>query len=961
MKGRNRAVPPFRLTGRGGRLGGRGRLGRRSSIEDDRFERSEGVIVGRNHNGAVDDRLLVGFDNFGEGRIDCGTDAEQIRTSVGETEVEDAALEVAVDDVFDALVDGFVHALLDVGELVVRAKVSLVGIRSHHPVAGAEFNRGIEDTGSGAACGGEHDVVVVVVERERQVLAQGRVFEVVGVGRGEDGVRVGGHQASGESDFIPHDGWDADAADHADLAGFGDEAGQDTSQERAFVFLEQIVLDVVVLGDRVDEHEELLRILGRHDVNGVFQQEAIWNGDVTLFDGEGEVGLVVSSRRAFENLPFDSELFRGALTAGVGQVVEVLVADAGCVRHQGGHDRVLGGDIEWASQHSETDRGATGGGQQSASVETGVETSDASHGIPLASRRQPRVSMAKDCCHVDHLPGCIRHGTSRDSAGARAIVATTAAEIGTIRFGCADGTTPRRAGLFLSPRHDPDQFPPARSRMSSHPPHLNLVSLSASSEPASASANPVSDAASLVLACHLLELRAAEVIDDLALGAVALALQAAEDIERNPADGARAAVSAVVRRVESRVPAPVAGIATLGLSSEELLATVGRMIWRDTMLAVFGEAIALSVSAQRLAETHVVTIMPAYLGGQPVQPTTLAHFLGGVIEPLAVARERLRVSIESLDRSPLGAGLLTGDVVGMDRAEAAHRLGFAEAIPSTIDALGELAGPAAAIEAMTAVFVALERFVRELRLWVRTDPTSFVLDEEWTVTPEAAHPALVLGYRLNALEMAIGQMLDRLDSTRLQLRRLDYGPIGMGHDLLIAAALDLGERARPVLGEATELFTIGIVVNRAYLGNRAGRFHTTAPDLAAFLMTEENLPPATARQIAVLVLARIKDMRLEVSGITPDMIDSAALMTIGRELKVEMETLGRFLAPRRYIERRQVTGSAAPDMTREWLSERASSIAHDRAWLAERQSQVHRAFAALREAKEAAAESSPDN
>ncbi len=496
--------------------------------------------------------------------------------------------------------------------------------------------------------------------------------------------------------------------------------------------------------------------------------------------------------------------------------------------------------------------------------------------------------------------------------------------------------------------------------MSSHLSHLNLVRTS-TTDADQIRTSPVVDAASLVLACHLLELRTAEVIDDLALGSVALALQTVNAVEPTPGDGARAEVTALVRRVESRIPAAVAGVATLGLSAEELLATVGRMLWRDTMLAFAGEVIDLSVSAQRLAETHVVTIMPAYLGGQPVQPTTLAHFLGGVIEPLAVARQRIRAAAEELDRSPLGAGLLTGDVVGTMRDEAALRLGFAAAIPSTFDALGEVAGPTAALEAMAAVFAALERFVRELRLWVRTDPTSFVLDEDWMVSPEAAHPALTLGYRLNVLELAIGQMLDRLDSARLQLRRLDYGPVGMGHDLLIASALELGDAGRPLLTEATELFTTGIVVNRAYLGNRAGRFYTTAPDLATFLMTEENLPPAVARQIAVLVLARIKDMRLEVSGITPDMIDSAALMTIGRELKVEMETLGRFLAPRRYIERRQVAGSAAPDMTREWLSSRASSIEEDRAWLAARQAAVARAFSALRQAIESAAEASPDD
>jgi hypothetical protein len=49
------------------------------------------------------------------------------------------------------------------------------------------------------------------------------------------------------------------------------------------------------------------------------------------------------------------------------------------------------------------------------------------------------------------------------------------------------------------------------------------------------------------------------------------------------------------------------------------------------------------------------------------------------------------------------------------------------------------------------------------------------------------------------------------------------------------------------------------------------------------------------------------------------MVDTAAMLVIGRELKVEPETLGRWFAPRRFLERRLVEGSPAPAKTREWL------------------------------------------
>lgn len=457
------------------------------------------------------------------------------------------------------------------------------------------------------------------------------------------------------------------------------------------------------------------------------------------------------------------------------------------------------------------------------------------------------------------------------------------------------------------------------------------------------------------IAAHVLELRTADVIDDAAMAAVALALQATATASISSELAARQGVSDLVRRIEQRVPAAVGGVLTLGLSAEEILATVGRLQWRDALLGVMEAALGWSRVAQRLAEAHVVTIMPAHLGGQPVQPTTLAHYLGGVIEPLASARRRLRDVYAEVNRSPLGAGLLTGDVVGADRTVLAARLGFAGPLPNTLVALGDVGDLVAAAEAITAVLAVFDRFTRELQVWVRTDPTSFVLDEGWVESPEGAHPSLTLGYRLDALQLGLASGMDLLDGVRAQLRRFPYGPLGAGHDVVIRMVWDVTRVVGPLVTEVSALFTEGIVVNRAYLGNRAGRFYTTAPDLATFLMTEENLPPTVARQIAVLVLARLKDMRLEVSGITPDMIDSAALMIIGRELKVEMETLGRFLAPRRYIERRQVLGAAAPDMVRDWLDEAEAALTQDSAWLERERTATDEALARLANAIDTAA------
>jgi argininosuccinate lyase len=119
-------------------------------------------------------------------------------------------------------------------------------------------------------------------------------------------------------------------------------------------------------------------------------------------------------------------------------------------------------------------------------------------------------------------------------------------------------------------------------------------------------------------------------------------------------------------------------------------------------------------------------------------------------------------------------------------------------------------------------------------------------------------------------------------------------------------------------------------------------------ELADYLMLEEQIPPAQARAMTGRVMAQLKDEGLETSGITSAMIDSAGMLVLGRELGVEFESLSKYLAPRRFIERRAGLGGPAPMATREWLTREQASLAADRGWIAERRAALASAEAAMR-------------
>lgn len=452
--------------------------------------------------------------------------------------------------------------------------------------------------------------------------------------------------------------------------------------------------------------------------------------------------------------------------------------------------------------------------------------------------------------------------------------------------------------------------------------------------------------AALVTAAHVRHLAAEEVVDANVSSAVYRALEAvgrAQPVDQPPT----AMIRDIEERIDAMIPKEIAGAATLGASRVETLATALRMAWRADAAEVLRESAAFRTALLDLADVHAVTVMAAIWDRRPANPTTLAHFLGGAISPLALAATRLAQAIPWIDRSPFGAGVMAGEVMGMERDEVAASLGFTSTIPNTLDALGSVEDFVALAEALGANLAASRRLMSELLTWIRTEPTSFFLDEQWESTPEPSMPAHTTSARLEGLVLDLQLAESEARAAVDLLRSLPYGPLGAAWDAVARVMGRALASAGRGMRESAAAIEGALIVNRAYLANRAGRMYTTAADLAPFLMTEEGLPPTVARQIASLVTSRLREQNLEASAVTQDIIDSAAVMVIGRELKVEMETLGRYLAPRRFIERRDVLGSPAPERTRAWLADERSRLAADRAWVADQSRRWESAFSAL--------------
>ncbi len=423
-----------------------------------------------------------------------------------------------------------------------------------------------------------------------------------------------------------------------------------------------------------------------------------------------------------------------------------------------------------------------------------------------------------------------------------------------------------------------------------------------------------------VQAAHVLLLQREGVFDEAAGNAMLRAIDAVQSAPLPAETSVSGVVAMLDDRVNAAIPGDIAGAAALGRTRSETAATALRMVWRKRAAELASDTLKLQTALLDLATAHTVTVMGAFADRKAAAPTTFAHFLGGAIGALQTTWRRFPQAFDAIDRSPLGAGQLVGEVFGGDRDHSAALLGFTGPIENTLDAAGSVEDIVGLVEASAAQSAAVRRFVTELLTWIRTDPTSFFIDERWESTPEPAHPAHALSHRLEHLTIAAhrAELNARLASDLL--RAQPYGPIGVAWDMLAPAVNRALAENSDVVTTATAAVREALIINRAYLANRAGRLYSTASDLAAFLMEDQGINPAAAQRMAGLAVARLKDASLEAAQITPDIIDAAAVMVIGQELKVEMETLGRYIAPRRYIERRDVLGSPKADRTRAWLA-----------------------------------------
>jgi argininosuccinate lyase len=236
--------------------------------------------------------------------------------------------------------------------------------------------------------------------------------------------------------------------------------------------------------------------------------------------------------------------------------------------------------------------------------------------------------------------------------------------------------------------------------------------------------------------------------------------------------------TAIERRV-TELAGDVGAKLHTGRSRNDQVATDLRLWCRRSLVAVALEVMALQDTLAQRAHEAADTYLPGYTHMQRAQPVLLAHHLLAHGWALARDVDRLLVTVDRLNTSPLGAGALAGSSLPLDPDFVAAELGFHGRFENSLDAVSDRDFVAEALFDIALLVVHLSRLGEELVLWSTEEFGFCTLDDAYatgsSMLPQKKNPDVAELARGKA-----GRLIGHLNAVLITLKGL---PLSYNRDL----------------------------------------------------------------------------------------------------------------------------------------------------------------------------------
>ncbi len=361
-------------------------------------------------------------------------------------------------------------------------------------------------------------------------------------------------------------------------------------------------------------------------------------------------------------------------------------------------------------------------------------------------------------------------------------------------------------------------------------------------------------------------------------------------------------------RLAALIGAPAGRLHT-ARSRNDQVATDFRLFVRRALERTDLELKALQAALIERAEEHAETIMPGFTHLQVAQPVTFGHHLLAYVEMLGRDRGRMRDCATRLNECPLGAGALAGTSFPIDRHKTAKALGFAGPTANSMDSVSARDFVLEALAAASIAATHLSRFAEEIVLWSSAQFGFIALSDRFTtgssMMPQKRNPdaaELVRGKtgRILGAFVALTTTMKGLALTYSKDMQEDKPPLFDGFDVLSLCI------------RASEGMVRDLVVKREAMALAAGTGHSTATDLADWLVRALGVPFREAHHITGRIVRAAEAKGLALDALSLD--DMRAV-----EPRITSEVFG-VLTPERSAASRMSYGGTAPAEVRKQIA-----------------------------------------
>jgi argininosuccinate lyase len=345
-----------------------------------------------------------------------------------------------------------------------------------------------------------------------------------------------------------------------------------------------------------------------------------------------------------------------------------------------------------------------------------------------------------------------------------------------------------------------------------------------------------------------------------------------------------------------------------------------------------------------LASHHRTTLFAAHTHTQPAQPSTIAHYLLGVVEQLERDARRLQAAYTSTNRCPLGSCAITGTGFPIDRYVTSDLLGFDGPTGNTYGSIATVDYLLESVSASAVLLAGLGRVVQDLLLWCTAEFGYLRLADGFvqssSIMPQKRNP-VALEHARAISSKALGQAT----AIMLSVHNTPFGDIVDTEDdlqPLVASMFRDALRAVTLVDAAMRTAEFNV----ARLEARAGEGGTTLTELADHLVRSRGLSFKTAHTIVSRLLVARRSQPEVPLGAALAHVSSDILGTPLQYSDAEIETI---ISPKHFVEVRRTLGGPAPSETARAIDESRRTLEVDRRWLTSTRDSLGAADARLRE------------